>query len=89
MSKLKKVPVFKSLAEENNFWQDHDSSEYIDWSKAEQTSLTNLKPTTRTISIRLPETLLSNIKIIANKKDIPYQSLIKIILAQGLKKFSS
>ena len=82
MSKLKRVPDFKSEAEERKFWETHDSSDYVDWSKAERVRFPNLKPSTTAISIRLPSALLEQIKIAANKRDVPYQSLIKTWLAE-------
>ena len=85
MAKLKKIPEFKSEAEEHKFWESHDSSDYVDWSKAEKTTMPNLKPSTKTISLRLPESLLENIKIEANKRDVPYQSLIKAWLAEDVR----
>ena len=85
MSKLKKVPKFKSEKAEREFWETNDSSEYLDWSKSESVSLPNLKPSTKTISLRLPEGLLDSIKIEANKRDMPYQSLIKAWLAEDVK----
>lgn len=81
MSKLKKMPEFKTEAEEREFWEINDSSDYLDWSQAEPASFPKLKPSTKTISLRLPETLLNRIKIEANKRDMPYQSLIKAWLA--------
>jgi predicted DNA binding CopG/RHH family protein len=84
MKKIKKMPLFKSVAEETDFWQSHDSSEYIDWTKAKRAKFPNLKPSTKTISLRLPEGLLNEIKILANKEDIPYQSLMKMLLSQGI-----
>jgi predicted DNA binding CopG/RHH family protein len=84
MSKLKKLPTFQSEAQERAFWEKHDSSDYVDWSKAETISLPNLKPSTKTISLRLPETLLDRIKIEANKRDMPYQSLIKVWLMEDV-----
>ncbi len=84
MKKLKSVPKLKSTIEEDRFWQDKDSSDYIDWSLAKRAGLPNLKPSTRSISLRLPEALLNEIKILANKEDVPYQSLIKILLAKGV-----
>ena len=81
MSKLKKIPEFKNEAEERAFWQTHDSTEYVDWSKAKLARFPKLKPSTKTISLRLPESLLDRIKIEANKRDMPYQSLIKAWLA--------
>ncbi len=85
MSKLKKVPKFKTEKAERDFWESHDSSEYLDLSKAESVSMPNLKPSTKTISLRLPEGLLDSIKIEANKRDMPYQSLIKVWLADDVK----
>ena len=85
MSKLKKVPDFKSEQEEREFWETHDSTEYLDWSKAKTVIMPNLKPSTKTISLRLPEGLLESIKLEANKRDVPYQSLIKAWLADDVK----
>jgi len=86
MSKAKKrTPDFKTEAEEREFWESHDSGDYLDWRQAEPASFPKLKPSTRTISLRLPETLLDRIKIEANKRDIPYQSLIKAWLAEDVK----
>jgi len=85
MSKVKKVPKFNTEQEEREFWETHDSSDHVDWTKAESVSLSNLKPSTKTISLRLPEGLLDSIKIEANKRDMPYQSLIKVWLAEDVK----
>ena len=85
MNKLKNPPKFKTTAEERSFWEKNDSSEFVDWSKAVRAAMPNLKPSTRTISLRLPEMLLDNIKMEANKRDIPYQSLIKAWLAEDVK----
>lgn len=82
MSKVKKKPKFKSEKEEFEFWSTHDSTEYVDYSKAKRVLFPNLKPSTRTISIRLPETLIDHLKLLANKRDIPYQSLLKIFLIE-------
>ena len=82
MKKLKKIPNFKNENEERKFWATHDSTEYVDWSKAERVIFPNLKPSTETISLRIPEYLLARIKEIANFKDVPYQSLMKIFLAE-------
>ena len=82
MKQLKKIPKFKSEKDERQFWLSHDSTQYIDWIKAQKGSFPNLKPTTRLISIRLPEHLLEKIKARAHKMDIPYQSLIKKHLSQ-------
>jgi predicted DNA binding CopG/RHH family protein len=84
MSKSKKMPEFRTEAEEREFWQTHDSSDYVDWSKAKPASFPNLKPSTKTISLRLPVALLDRIKIEANKRDMPYQSLIKAWLADDV-----
>lgn len=81
MSKAKQVPEFESEAEERAFWESHDSSDYVDWNQARHASFSSLKPSTKTISLRLPEGLLERIKIEANKRDMPYQSLIKAWLA--------
>ena len=80
--KLKPIPRFKSEAEERRFWEVHASDDYVDWSKAERVRLPNLKPSTTSISLRLPVGLLERIKIAANRKDVPYQSLIKTWLAE-------
>ena len=80
--KLKPIPKFRDEAAERRFWETHDSSEYLDWNKAERARLPNLKPSTESISLRLPVTLLERIKIAANKRDVPYQSLIKTWLAE-------
>jgi predicted DNA binding CopG/RHH family protein len=80
--KLKSIPRFRSEEEERQFWETHDSSDYVDWSKAERVRLPNLKPSTSSISLRLPVTLLERIKVAANKRDMPYQSLIKAWLAE-------
>ena len=79
---MKTIPKFKDEDLERDFWSKHNSVDYIDWSKSRQTIFPNLKPSTKTISIRLPETLLYLLKEIANKKDIAYQSLIKMILSE-------
>jgi predicted DNA binding CopG/RHH family protein len=85
MKKIKKIPGFKSESKERLFWEKHDSSDYVDWSKASPVSMSNLKPSTKTISLRLPESLLDSIKIEANKRDMPYQSLIKAWLSEQVK----
>jgi predicted DNA binding CopG/RHH family protein len=78
----KPIPQFETEDEEREFWSTHDSAEYLDWSQAKPVRLTHLKPSTRTISIRLPEALLEQLKVLANKRDVPYQSLVKIFLAE-------
>jgi predicted DNA binding CopG/RHH family protein len=85
MSKLlKTVPKFASESEEQVFWEQHDSTDYLDWTKAHRMVLPNLKPTTKTISLRLPQHLLDSIKAAANSRDVPYQSLIKVWLQEKL-----
>ncbi len=84
MSRTRKTPRFKTEAEERAFWESHDSSAYVDWTKAKPVTMVNLKPSTKAISIRLPEMLLESIKIEANKRDMPYQSLIKAWLAEDV-----
>lgn len=80
----KSIPIFASEAEEQEFWQKHDSTDYIDWSKGKIGVFPELKPSTKTISLRLPESLLAAIKTLANKKDVPYQSLMKVFLSDRL-----
>jgi predicted DNA binding CopG/RHH family protein len=82
--KKKNIPKFKNEAEERLFWQQNDSSDYIDWSEAEEAVFSKLKPSTRTISIRLPESMLEELKLLANKRDVPYQSLLKIFLSERI-----
>jgi predicted DNA binding CopG/RHH family protein len=80
--KLKSIPKFRSEADERRFWETRDSSNYVDWNKAERVRLPKLKPSTESISLRLQVTLLERIKVAANKRDVPYQSLIKTWLAE-------
>ena len=82
--KKKKIPKFKNETEERLFWQQNDSSDYIDWSEAEEAIFSKLKPSTRTISIRLPESMLEELKLLANKRDVPYQSLLKVFLSERI-----
>ncbi len=86
MSKLKKIPVFKNEDEERAFWASNNSTEFIDWKKSKKVTFSNLKPTTKTISLRLPEFLLDELKLIAHKRDVPYQSLIKVFLKDRIDK---
>lgn len=81
---LKPIPTFENEAEERSFWETHASTDYVDWSKAQSVVLPNLKPTTKTISLRLPQHLLDAIKAAANSRDVPYQSLIKIWLQEKI-----
>ena len=82
MRRLKKIPKFKSEKDELEFWSTHDSTEYVDYPKAKRVLLPNLKPSTRTISLRLPESLIEHLKVLANKRDVPYQSLLKTFLIE-------
>ncbi|MBW2345897.1 MAG: BrnA antitoxin family protein [Deltaproteobacteria bacterium] len=81
-AKKKRIPKFKNEDEEREFWASHDSTDYIDWSAAKEVIMPNLKPTLKTISIRLPEIMIEELKLIANKRDVPYQSLMKMFLAE-------
>jgi predicted DNA binding CopG/RHH family protein len=83
------VPEFKTEAEERKFWESHDSVDYVDWSKAEQSRFPNLKPSTESISLRLSVSMLEGLKIEANKRDVPYQSLLKTWLAEKLEELSA
>ena len=83
-TKLKSIPKFKNEDEERLFWQQQDSAEYIDWSDAEEAVLPQLKPSTRSISLRLPESMIEELKILANKRDVPYQSLLKIFISERI-----
>ena len=85
MTKRKKIPIFKTAKEEKHFWETKDSVDYIDWSTAKRAVFPNLKPSVKTISLRLPESLLHAIRVLANKEDVPYQSLMKILLAEGVR----
>jgi predicted DNA binding CopG/RHH family protein len=81
---MKKIPRFKSEEEERDFWRSHDSTEYVDWKKARRLTLANLKPSVKTISLRLPESMLEELKLLANKRDVPYQSLVKVFLSDRI-----
>ncbi|MEA2563563.1 MAG: hypothetical protein QOH06_5067 [Acidobacteriota bacterium] len=82
--KMKTIPKFETEDEEREFWAAHDSTDHVDWSRAKTVTFSRLKPSTRTISLRLPEPLLENLKMLANKRDVPYQSLLKIFLAERI-----
>ena len=81
---MKKIPKFTSEDEEREFWSKADSTEYLDWHKAKNVVLPNLKPSTKKISIRLPESMIEELKLLANKRDVPYQSLLKIYLSEKI-----
>jgi predicted DNA binding CopG/RHH family protein len=80
----KPMPTFANEAQERAYWEAHDSTAHLDWSQAQKVRLPNLKPTTKTISLRLPQHLLDSIKVAANARDVPYQSLIKVWLQEKL-----
>lgn len=85
LKKLKALPAFKSEDEERDFWATHDSTDYIDWSRAERVVFPNLKPSVRTISLRLPVSMIAGLKTLANQRDVPYQSLLKVFISERLK----
>lgn len=82
--KIKSIPKFKNEDEERDFWATHDTTDYFDFSDEVELDLSQLKPSTKPITIRLPESLLDSLKKLANKRDVPYQSLMKILLAEKL-----
>ncbi|MDA1315381.1 MAG: BrnA antitoxin family protein [Acidobacteria bacterium] len=82
----KKVPPFPSKKDEQEFWAKHDSTEFVDWQSAQKRRLPNLKPSLRTISLRLPVSMIEDLKVLANKRDVPYQSLFKVFLAERLER---
>ena len=84
--KKKQIPKFKSEEEERDFWSSHDATDFIDFSETKQALMPNLRPTLKKVSIRLPESLLESIKVLAHKRDVPYQSLMKILLAEGIER---
>jgi len=85
MSRNKKIPKFGSEDEEREFWAAHNSTEYVDWEKAKRVILPELKPSLKTISLRLPESMLEELKLLAHKRDVPYQSLLKIFLSERIR----
>jgi predicted DNA binding CopG/RHH family protein len=82
----KRIPKFKSEEEERDFWATHDATDLVDFSQAQEALMPNLRPSVKTVSLRLPEPLLDSIKVLAHKRDISYQSLIKILLAEGIER---
>lgn len=80
----RKIPKFESEDQEREFWASHDSTDYLNWQQARRVKLSNLRPTTRTISIRLPEAMIERLKVLANKRDVPYQSLLKMFVADRI-----
>jgi predicted DNA binding CopG/RHH family protein len=86
IAKKKPLPEFRSEDQEREFWASHDSTGFIDWSAGKRLKLPNLRPTLRTISLRLPVSMIEDLKVLANKRDVPYQSLLKVFLAERLDK---
>ena len=84
MKKQREIPVFKTEEEEREFWAAHDSTDFFDWRNVRRAVFPNLKPSTRTISLRLPESIIATLKVLANKRDVPYQSLLKVFLAERI-----
>lgn len=84
MAKLKKIPEFKNEDQERDFWATADSTEYVDWTSAERTKFVRLKPSLKTISLRLPVAMIEDLKILANQRDVPYQSLLKVFVAERI-----
>jgi predicted DNA binding CopG/RHH family protein len=84
MKRTNKIPKFKNIAEERAFWKKTDSTDLVDWSRASDVIMPDLKPTVRSISIRLTESMIEELKVIANKRDIPYQSLMKVFLSERI-----
>jgi predicted DNA binding CopG/RHH family protein len=85
-ARRKQIPKFESEEQERSFWAEHDSADFVDWSGAQRRAFPNLRPTLRTISLRLPESMIGHLKVLANKRDIPYQSLLKQFLAERLQR---
>jgi predicted DNA binding CopG/RHH family protein len=85
MKTRKKIPAFKDEDAERAFWATADSTEYVDWSKSRAVTLPNLRPSLRTISLRLPEAMIAELNLLANKRDVPYQSLLKVFLAERIR----
>src|ERR1043165_5573981 len=82
----KRIPEFSNEEEERKFWATADSTQYLDWPSGKTRKLIHLKPTLRTISLRLPVSMIEDLKVLANRRDVPYQSLLKVFLAERLKK---
>jgi predicted DNA binding CopG/RHH family protein len=82
--KTKQIPTFKTEDAERAFWAKNDSTDFVDWSQAKKAVFPNLKPSTKTISLRLPETMIASLKVLANKRDVPYQSLLKVFLNERI-----
>jgi predicted DNA binding CopG/RHH family protein len=81
---MKKIPEFQTEEQEREFWAKEDSTEYVNWSKARNATFPNLKPSVKSISLRLPVDMINNLKVLANKRDVPYQSLLKVFLSERI-----
>jgi len=81
----KTLPKFQNEEQEREFWAHHDSADYLDWKRGQRVVLPNLRPSSQTISIRLPKPMIAQLKLLANKRDVPYQSLLKMFVAERLK----
>ena len=81
-----KIPKFKNESEERAFWLSHDSADYVDWEKGKKAIFSNLRPSLKSISLRLPESMIEELRLLANKKDVPYQSLLKMFLSERIEK---
>ena len=86
MPNKKKLPKFRTEKEERAFWASHDSADYVDWKKGKRVVFANLRPSVKSISLRLPESMLEELRLLANKRDVPYQSLMKIFLSERIEK---
>ena len=82
---IRRIPKFESEAQEREFWAKHDSTAYVNWRQAKRLRLSSLRPATRTVSIRLPVTMIESLKILANERDVPYKALLKMFLADRIK----
>jgi predicted DNA binding CopG/RHH family protein len=88
-TRKKTIPRFRTEEREREYWAEHDSTDHIDWSAASPVMLPALRPTMRTISLRLPESMIAELKVLANKRDVPYQSLLKVFLAERIREENS
>ena len=86
MKRKKQIPEFRSEHDERGFWAKRDSTQFVDWQAVQRRRFPNLKPSLRTISLRLPVSMIEDLKVLANKRDVPYQSLLKVFLAERLRK---
>lgn len=85
MKNMKRLPKFENEEQEREFWAHHESADYVDWKRGKRVVLPNLRPSSQTISLRLPKPMVEQLKLLANKRDVPYQSLLKMFVAERLK----